>query len=103
MFCGCTSLSSVTILAPSDQITITSDCCYKWLEGAGTMKGITRTLKVKDEVAYNALVNNSDYLPAIWQKGAEGPKAPSPGHRPGYNGNQKAPCKGKSIVYCPVF
>ena len=69
MFYGCTNLTSVTMLAPSGQITNTSNCCKYWLEGAGTKEGITRTLKVKDEDAYKALVNN-EYLPTdYWQKG----------------------------------
>ena len=64
MFMDCTNLTSVTMLAPSDQIS-TNRLSY-WLEGAGT-NAASRTLKVKDEAAYNALVNNS-YLPAIWKK-----------------------------------
>ena len=28
---------------------------------------------------------------------AEGPKAPSPGHRPGYNGNQQGALKGQKL------
>ena len=71
MFEGCTKLSTVTMLAPSDQITSASDCCKDWLTNAGTDESITRTLKVQDEDAYNELVNTG-YLPAIWQKGAEG-------------------------------
>ena len=69
MFYGCTNLTSVTMLAPSGQITNTSNRCKYWLEGAGTKEGISRTLKVKDEDAYKALVNN-EYLPTdYWQKG----------------------------------
>ena len=64
MFKDCTNLTSVTMLAPSDQIS-TNRLSY-WLEGAGT-NAASRTLKVKDEAAYNALVNNS-YLPAKWKK-----------------------------------
>ncbi len=64
MFKDCTNLTSVTMLAPSDQIS-TNRLSY-WLDGAGT-NAASRTLKVKDEAAYNALVNNS-YLPANWQK-----------------------------------
>ena len=64
MFMDCTNLTSVTMLAPSDQIS-TNRLSY-WLEGAGT-NAASRTLKVKDEAAYNALVNNS-YLPAKWKK-----------------------------------
>ena len=70
MFDGCTNLSSVTMLAPSDKIKDTSDSFNYWLNGAGTKDGITRTLIVLDEAAYNALVNNEAYLylPAIWKK-----------------------------------
>ena len=70
MFQNCEKLSSVTMLAPSDQILKNSDCCLYWLVGAGTNDGITRTLIVLDEAAYNELANNSKYLPAIWKKGA---------------------------------
>ena len=70
MFCGCENLSSVTMLAPSDKIKDTSDSFNYWLNRAGTNDGITRTLIVKDEAAYNALETNSDYLPDIWKKNA---------------------------------
>lgn len=67
MFYGCTNLTSVTMLASSDQIS--GNRCKYWLEGAGTKEGISRTLKVKDEAAYKALVDN-EYLPTdYWQKG----------------------------------
>ena len=70
MFKGCTNLSSVTMMASSDQIKNTFNCCGNWLDGAGT--GVTsRTLKVKNEEAYKALVNKS-YLPGEWQKGVAG-------------------------------
>jgi hypothetical protein len=36
---------------------------------------------------YN-LTSNITELSHVVQERAEGPKAPSPGHRPGYNGNQ---------------
>ena len=71
MFWECTNLTSVTMLAPSDKILNTDWCCYRWLDGAGTKEGITRTLKVKDEAAYNALVDKG-YLPDIWKKGPAG-------------------------------
>ena len=67
MFNNCTNLTSVTLLASSEQITNTSDCCGSWLYSAGT-DAASRTLKVKDEAAYNALVKKS-YLPANWKKG----------------------------------
>ena len=69
MFFGCTSLTSVTMLAPSEQIKNTSMCCYRWLDDAGK-KATSRTLKVKDVAAYNAL--ESIYLPDNWKKGATG-------------------------------
>ena len=69
MFKGCAKLSSVTMLAPSEQIKNNSNCCLYWLKGAGT-SATARTLKVKDEAAYNALETNSDYLPDIWKKDA---------------------------------
>ena len=71
MFVGCTNLSSVTMSARSDQITSKENCCDGWLEDAGT-DAASRTLKVKDAAAYNALANNPDYLPANWKKGAVG-------------------------------
>ena len=70
MFYGCENLSSVTMLAPSDKIKDTSDSFNYWLDNAGTNDGITRKLIVLDEAAYNALVNNEAYLPAIWKKDA---------------------------------
>ena len=72
MFNGCTKLSTVTMLAPSDQITNEFYCCDDWLYDAGTDESITRTLKVQDADAYNALVSKTTYLPEIWKKGAEG-------------------------------
>ena len=45
MFCNCTNLTSVTMLAPSDQIS--GDYFTDWLKNAGTKEGITRTLKLK--------------------------------------------------------
>ena len=72
MFNGCTKLSSVTMLALDSEITSKSDCVYNWLYNAGTDKNVNRTLIVKDEAAYNALVNNEAYLPANWKKDAAG-------------------------------
>ena len=68
MFDGCTKLSTVTMLAPSDKISKASNCCYNWLLNAGT-DASSRTLKVRDEAAYNALEGINE-LPAIWKKGA---------------------------------
>ena len=70
MFNGCTKLSTVTMLAPSDQISKASNCCYKWLYNAGTDETVSsRTLKVQDADAYTAL---EGYLPDIWKKGTAG-------------------------------
>ena len=66
MFKGCAKLSSVTMLASSDQIKNNYNCCLYWLNDAGTNDGITRTLIVLDEDAYNMLVNKN-YLPASWK------------------------------------
>ena len=66
MFNGCKNLSSVTMLAPSNQIL--GDRFTKWLLNAGT-GATSRTLIVKDEDAYDALVSKG-YLPAdYWQIG----------------------------------
>ena len=70
MFYGCTKLSTVTMLAPSDQISKASNCCYKWLYNAGTDETVTsRTLKVMDADAYTAL-EGKGYLPDNWKKDA---------------------------------
>ena len=70
MFYGCTKLSTVTMLAPSDQISNATRYCYNWLNNAGTDETVkSRTLKVTDEAAYTAL---ESYLPAIWKKGTAG-------------------------------
>ncbi|MDO5304061.1 MAG: fimbrillin family protein [bacterium] len=68
MFNGCTNLTSVTMLAPSDQITSKENCCYGWLTDAGT-GAKSRTLIVKDEDAYKALVNKGCLPADYWQKG----------------------------------
>ena len=68
IFYGCKNLSSVTMLAPSDKIENTDYSFNYWLDNAGTNDGITRKLIVLDEAAYNELVNNEAYLPAIWKK-----------------------------------
>ena len=71
MFNGCTKLSSVTMLAPSNQISKATDCCYNWLYNAGNDPTVkSRTLIVTDEAAYNALISKTTYLPEIWKKGA---------------------------------
>ena len=70
MFQHCRNLSSVTMMASSDPITKINKCCGNWLKDAGTDVA-SHTLKVKDEDAYDALVNKS-YLPGEWQKGVAG-------------------------------
>ena len=73
MFNGCTKLSSVTMLAPSNQISPATDCCYNWLYNAGNDPTVkSRTLIVTDEAAYNALISKTTYLPEIWKKGTAG-------------------------------
>ena len=73
MFNGCTKLSTVTMLAPSDKISKATDCCYNWLYNAGNDQTVkSRTLKVMDADAYNALVSKTKYLPDNWKKGAAG-------------------------------
>ncbi len=67
MFDNCKKLSTVTMLAPSGQITY-SNAFTGWLNGAGTGAS-SRTLKVQDEAAYNALISVSFYLPDMWKKG----------------------------------
>ena len=67
MFYNCEKLSTVTMLAPSGQITY-SNAFTGWLNGAGTGAS-SRTLKVQDEAAYNALIGVSFYLPDMWKKG----------------------------------
>ena len=70
MFYGCTKLSTVTMLAPSNQISEKDFCCFDWLDNAGTDGTVkSRTLKVQDAAAYTAL---EGYLPAIWKKDAAG-------------------------------
>ena len=72
MFNGCTKLSSITILAPSDQISGTSffyNSDSNWISETGTDASVTsRTLKVQDRDAYDALVTKG--LPANWKIGS---------------------------------
>ena len=69
MFYKCTKLSTVTMLAPSDQISKTTICCFDWLYNAGTDETVSsRTLIVTDEAAYNAL-KSKYYLPTKWKIG----------------------------------
>ena len=67
MFNGCTNLTSVTMLAPSDQIS--GDYFTNWLKNAGTKEGITRTLKVKDPSAYNKLKDEGVLPTDYWLRG----------------------------------
>ena len=67
MFKFCTKLSTVTMLAPSDQILNETNCCNNWLYNAGTDAN-SRTLKVQDAAAYNAL-KSEYYLLTEWQIG----------------------------------
>ena len=66
MFYGCTKLSTVTMLAPGDKISEATDCCTALLHNAGTDPNITRTLKVQDKAAYDALKKD---LPTNWEIG----------------------------------
>ena len=67
MFCNCTNLTSVTMLAPSDQIS--GDYFTDWLKNAGTKEGITRTLKVKEPIAYNKLKDEGVLPTDYWLRG----------------------------------
>ena len=70
MFQGCTKLSTVTMLAPSNQISEKAYCCNNWLGNAGTDETVSsRTLKIQDKAAYDVLKNTSN-LPANWQIGS---------------------------------
>ena len=70
MFADCTKLSTVTMLAPSVQIRLWTNCVVYWLDNAGTDGSVTpRTLKLQNKNAYEALKANTDYLPTKWQIG----------------------------------
>lgn len=71
MFYNCKKLSTVTMLAPASEINSSSQCCSLWLALDAGTDANSRTLKIQDEAAYNMLVDRG-YLPAIWQKSAEG-------------------------------
>lgn len=69
MFYDCTNLSSVTMLAPSKEITSNGSYLYNWLYNAGTDQSVqNRTLKVQDKAAYDELVSKN-YLPDNWKIG----------------------------------
>ena len=67
MFYDCTSLTSVTMTAPSDQIT--GNYFSDWLKDAGKDVTTGRTLIVKDQTAYDALLKTTDFLPTTWRVG----------------------------------
>ena len=69
MFNYCYKLSSITILAPSTEISEKSFYNnFNWIKKAGTDKSVTsRTLKVQDKAAYDALVDKG--LDESWQIG----------------------------------
>ena len=70
MFKDCTNLSSVTMLAPSKEITFREFHLDNWLNNAGTDQSVkNRTLKVQDKAAYEALKANAKFLPTNWQIG----------------------------------
>ena len=71
MFYNCKKLSTVTMLAPASEINSSSQCCSLWLALDAGTDASSRTLKVRDEAAYNMLVDKG-YLPDIWKKDAEG-------------------------------
>ena len=68
MFNNCKSLSTVTMLAPASEINSAWQFYFfdDWLNNDAGTDASSRTLKVKDEAAYNALERN---LPDIWKKG----------------------------------
>lgn len=70
MFNNCTNLSSVTMLAPSKEITFSEFHLDYWLNNAGTDPSVkNRTLKVQDKAAYEALKAKAKFLPTEWQIG----------------------------------
>lgn len=70
MFNNCTNLSSVTMLAPSKEITASRFDLDNWLNNAGTDPSVkNRTLKVQDKAAYEALKAKAKFLPTNWQIG----------------------------------
>ena len=71
MFAGCSNLSTVTMLALGSEITSNSARVEGWLYKAGT-ETTSRTLKIQDKAAYEALKANINYLPAQWQKDTAG-------------------------------
>ena len=56
------------MLALDSEFTSKPDCVYDWLDDAG-IDASSRTLKVQDAAAYNALISNTYYLPNNWKIG----------------------------------
>ena len=71
MFSNCKKLSTVTMLAPASEINSSSQCCSLWLGLDAGTDASSRTIKVQDADAYNALVT-AGYLPEIWKKSDTG-------------------------------
>ena len=71
MFNNCKSLSTVTMLAPASEINSARQFYFfnDWLNNDAGTDASSRTLKVLDAAAYNAL-EGTGYLPDIWKKGA---------------------------------
>ena len=67
MFNGCVKVSSVKMTAPSDQIT--GNYFSDWLKDAGKDVTTGRTLIVKDQTAYDALLKTNNFLPKDWRVG----------------------------------
>ena len=65
MFCGCSALSSVTMLATD---VVANQCLYDWLTNAGTSAD-SRTLTVANDDVYNTMITKS-YLPDNWKSGS---------------------------------
>lgn len=66
MFADCKKLSSVKLLIPSDQMSV-SDGVGFCLDKAGTA-ATSRTLTVKDKAAYDAMIKDY-YYPVLWKIG----------------------------------
>ena len=73
MFNNCKSLSTVTMLAPASELNSAWEFNFfnDWLDNNAGTDASSRTLKVLDAAAYNAL-EGTGYLPNIWKKGDTG-------------------------------
>ena len=71
MFFNCKRLSTVTMLAPASEINSSSQCCSLWLGLDAGTDASSRTIKVQDADAYNALVDKG-WLPDNWKKSDTG-------------------------------